>query len=94
MHSGDTMHRKRPFHNIDFREKGGVHWEGGFAFVRERERQKAVIKALHQVHHLHLTCSVHLAWHLVPGASSSYLLVSPFDSGVKPPPGTQQSSPS
>ena len=35
-----------------------MHWEGGFAYVRERERQKAVIKALHQVHHLHLVNSL------------------------------------
>ena len=32
-----------------FREKGGVHWEGGSAHVRERLRQEVVIKALHQV---------------------------------------------
>ena len=31
------------------REKGGVHWEGGSAHVRERLRQEVVIKALHQV---------------------------------------------
>jgi len=42
---------------LAFREKGGVHWEGGFAFIRERERQKAVIKALHQVLSRHLAPS-------------------------------------
>ena len=45
---------------MNSREKGGVHWEGGSAKVRERERQKVLIKALHQVYP-HRTCLLHLA---------------------------------
>jgi len=39
---------------LAYREKGGVHWEGGSAHVRERLRQEVVIKALHQVLSNHL----------------------------------------
>lgn len=51
-------YRCQPEHTLIFqkypcmlisREKGGVHWEGGSAHVRERLRQEVVIKALHQV---------------------------------------------
>ena len=45
---------------MNSREKGGVHWEGGSAKVRERERQKVLIKALHQVYP-HCTCLLHIA---------------------------------
>ena len=53
------------------REKGGVHWEGGSAHVRERLRQEVVIKALHQVapgsiHFPHLCLHQVLSNHLAP----------------------------
>ena len=53
------------------REKGGVHWEGGSAHVRERLRQEVVIKALHQVeqgsiHFSHLCLHQVLSNHLAP----------------------------